>query len=103
MYAEKITIHIEYRLIYCLTKDIIDASLYDTSLFKYMPVIDVYIIQDEEVNEEEFVPCTVEKYNIHLENYVEECFKDLKGLLLCCQLVSPVNSLKSVSILISLF
>ena len=43
-----------------------------------MPDIDVCIIEDEEVNEEEFVPCTVEKYNI--ENYVEECFKDLKGL-----------------------
>ena len=30
-----------------------------------MPDIDVYMIEDEEVNEEEFVPCTVEKYNIH--------------------------------------
>ena len=44
-----------------------------------MPDIDVYKIEDEEMNEEEFVPCTVEKY-IHLENYVEEYFKDLKGL-----------------------
>ena len=41
-----------------------------------MPDIDVYMIEDEE----EFVPCTVEKYDIHLENYVDECFKDLKGL-----------------------
>ena len=32
------------------------------------------------MNEEEFVPYTVEKYNIHLENYVQEYFKDLKGL-----------------------
>ena len=31
-----------------------------------MPDIDVYIIEDEEVNEEEFVPCTVARYNIHL-------------------------------------
>ena len=45
-----------------------------------MPNIDVYMIEDEDVNEEEFVPCTVEKYDIHLENYVEEYFKDLKGL-----------------------
>ena len=45
-----------------------------------MPDIDVYKIEDEEWNEEEFVPWTVEKYNIHLENYVEEYFKDLKGL-----------------------
>ena len=77
---KRLPLHIEYRLIYSLTKDIIDASIYDTSLFNYMPDIDVYKIEDEEVNEEEFVPCTVEKYNIHLENYVEECFKDLKGL-----------------------
>ena len=41
-----------------------------------MPDIDVYKIEDEE----EFVPCTVKKYYIHLENYVEEYFKDLKGL-----------------------
>ena len=45
-----------------------------------MPDIDVYKIEDGEVNEDEFVPSTVEKYNIHLENYVEEYFKDLKGL-----------------------
>ena len=45
-----------------------------------MPDIDVYKIEEEELNEEEFVPCTVEKYDIHLENYVEEYFKDLKGL-----------------------
>ena len=73
MYAEK-----DYYFI-LNTKDIIDASIYDTSLFSYMPDIDVYMIEDE-VNEEEFIPCTVEKYNIHLENYVEEYFKDLKGL-----------------------
>ena len=77
---KRLPLHIEYGLIYSLTKDIIDASIYDTSLFNYMPDIDVYMIEDEEVNEEEFVPCTVEKYNIHLENYVEEYFKDLKGL-----------------------
>ena len=77
---QRLPLHIKYRLIYSLTKDIIDASIYDTSLFNYMPDIDVYKIEDEEVNEEEFVPCTVEKYNIHLENYVEEYFKDLKGL-----------------------
>ena len=34
----------------------------------------------EEMIEEEFVPYAVEKYDIHLENYVEEYFKDLKGL-----------------------
>ena len=45
-----------------------------------MPDKDVYKIEDEEVKKEEFVPCTLEKYNIHLENYVEEYFKDLKGL-----------------------
>ena len=77
---KRLPLHIEYRLIYSLTKDIIDACIYDTSLFNYMPDIDVYKIEDEEVNEEEFVLCTVEKYNIHLENYVEEYFKDLKGL-----------------------
>ena len=76
---KRLPLHIEYRLIYSLTKDIIDASIYDTSLFNYMPDIDVYKIEDEEVNEE-FVPSTVERYNIHLENYVEEYFKDLKGL-----------------------
>ena len=71
----------EYRLIYSPTKDIIGASIYDTSLFNYMANIDVFIIEDEEVNEEEFVPCTLDrKYNIYLENYVEEYFKDLKGL-----------------------
>ena len=69
---QRLPLHIEYRLIYSLTKDIIDASIYDTSLFNYTPNVDVYKIEDEEVNEEEFVPCTVEKYNIHLENYVEE-------------------------------
>ena len=77
---KRLPLHIEYRLIYSLTKDIVNASIYDTSLFNYMPDINVYMIGDEEVNEEEFVTCTVVKYNIHLENYVEECFKDLKGL-----------------------
>ena len=77
---KRLPLHIEYRLIYSLTTDIIDASIYDTSLFNYMPDIDVYMIEDEEVKEEEFVPCTVEKYNKRLENYVEKCFKDLKGL-----------------------
>ena len=77
---QRLQLHIEYRLIYSLTKDIIDASIYDTSLFNYMADIDVYKIEDEEVNEEEFVPCTLEKYNIYLENYVEEYFKGLKGL-----------------------
>ena len=72
--------HIEYRLIYSLTKDIIDASIYDTCLFNYMADIDVYKIEYEEVNEEEFVPCTLENYNIYVENYMEEYFKDLKGL-----------------------
>ena len=76
---KRLPLQIEYRLIYSLTKDIIDVSIYETSLFNYMPDIDVYMIEDE-VNEEEFVPCAVEKYNIHLENYVEEYFKDLKGL-----------------------
>ena len=70
---QRLPLHIEYRLIYSLTKDIIDASL-----FNYIADIDVYIIEDEEVNEEEFVPCTLEKYNIYLQNYVEEYFKDLK-------------------------
>ena len=79
---QRLPLHIEYRLIHSLTNDIIDASIYDTSLFNYMPDIDIYKIEDEEVNEEEFVPCTVEKCNIHLENYVEEYFKDLKGLSL---------------------
>ena len=41
---------IKYRLIYSLTKDIIDASIYDTSLFNSMPDIDVHKIEDEEVN-----------------------------------------------------
>ena len=77
---QRLQFHIEYRLIYSLTKDIIDASIYDTSLFNYMADTDVFITEDEEVNEEEFVPCTLEKYNIYLENYVEEYFKDLKGL-----------------------
>ena len=45
-----------------------------------MADIDVYKIEDEEVNEEEFVSYTLEKYNIYLENHVEEYFKDLKGL-----------------------
>ena len=31
-----------------------------------MPDVDVFIIEDEEVNEEEFVPCTLENYNIFL-------------------------------------
>ena len=79
--SKRLPIHIEYRLIYSLTKDIIDASIYGTSLFNYMPDIGVYMIEDEEVNEEKFVTCTVEKYNINFKNYVEECFKDLKGLL----------------------
>ena len=81
MYADK-DYHfiIKYRLIYSLTKDIIDASICDTNLFNYMPDIDVYKIENEDVNEKEFVPCRVEKYNIHLENYVEEYFKYLKGL-----------------------
>ena len=57
---QRLPLHIEYRLIYSLTKDIIDASIYDTSLFNHMADIDVYIIEDEEVNEEEFVPCTLE-------------------------------------------
>ena len=45
-------LHIEYRLIYIysLTKDIIDASIYDISLFNYMPDIDIYKTEDEEVN-----------------------------------------------------
>ena len=43
---------------YSLTKDIIDASIYDTSLFNYMADINLFITEDEEVNEEEFVPCT---------------------------------------------
>ena len=77
---QRFPLHIEYRLIYSLTKDIIDASIYDTSLFNYMADIDVYIIEDEEVNEEEFVPCTLKKYNMYLKNDVEEYFKDLKGL-----------------------
>ena len=77
---QRLLLHIEYRLVYSLTKDIIDASIYDTSLFNYMADIDVFIMEDEEVNEEEFVPCTLEKYNIYLENYVEEYFKDLKVL-----------------------
>ena len=59
----RLPLHIEYRLIYSLTMDIIDASIYDTSLFNYMPDIDVYKIENEEVNEKVFVPCTVEKYN----------------------------------------
>ena len=79
---QRFPIHTEYKLIYYLTKDIIDASIYDTSLFNYMPDIGVFIIEDEEVNEEEFVPCTLENYNIFLENYLEEYFKDLEGLLL---------------------
>ena len=62
---QRLPLHIKYRLIYSLTKDIIDASIYDTSLFNHMAYIDVFIIENEEVNEEEFVPCTVEKYNIH--------------------------------------
>ena len=57
---QRLQLHIEYRLIYSLTKDIIDASIYDRSLFNYMADIDVYKIEDEEVNEEEFVPCTLE-------------------------------------------
>ena len=73
---QRLQCHIEYRLIYSLTKDIIDASIYDTSHFNYMADIDVYKIEDEE----EFVPFTLEKYNIYLENYVEKYFKDLKGL-----------------------
>ena len=56
---QRLPFHIEYRLIYALTKDIINASIYDTSLFNYMADIDVFIIEDEEVNEEEFVPCTL--------------------------------------------
>ena len=63
---QRLQLHIEYRLIYSLTKDIIDVSIYDTSLFNYMADIDVYKIEDEEVNEEEFVPCTLEKYNIYV-------------------------------------
>ena len=63
VYRKRLPLHIEYRLIYSLTKDFIDASIYDTSLFNYMPDIDVYMIEDEEVNEEEFVSCTIEKYN----------------------------------------
>ena len=57
---KRLPLDIEYRLIYSLTKDIIDASIYDTSLFNNISDIDVYKIEDEEVNEEEFVPCTVE-------------------------------------------
>ena len=53
---KRLPLHIEYRLIYSLTKDIIDASIYDTSLLNYVPDIDVYKTEDEEVNEEEFVP-----------------------------------------------
>ena len=30
-----------------------------------MPDIDVYKIEDEEVNEEALFPCTVKKYSIH--------------------------------------
>ena len=78
--AKRLSVNVESGLIYSLTKDIIDASIYDTSLFNYMPDIDVYIIEDEEVNEEEFVPCTVVKYNIYLDYYDEECFKDVKEL-----------------------
>ena len=33
---QRLQLHIEYRLIYSLTKDIIDASIYDTSLFNYV-------------------------------------------------------------------
>ena len=44
-----------------------------------MPDVDVYLIEDEDVNKEELFPCSVEKYNIYLENYLE-CFKDVKGL-----------------------
>ena len=43
---QRFPIHTEYKLIYYLTKDIIDASIYDTSLFNYMPDIDVFIIED---------------------------------------------------------
>ena len=57
---QRLQLHIEYRLIYSLIKDNIDASIYDTSLFNYMADIDIYKIEDEEVNEEEFVPCTLE-------------------------------------------
>ena len=49
---KRLPLHIECRLISSLTKDIIDASIYDTSLFNYMPDIDVYKIEDEEVNEQ---------------------------------------------------
>ena len=67
VYRQRLPLHIEYRLRYSLTKDIINASPYDTSLFNYMADINVCIIEDEEVNEEEFLPCTLEKYNIYLE------------------------------------
>ena len=48
---QRLSLHIEYRLIYSLTKDIIDASICDTSLFNYMADIDVYKIEYEKVNE----------------------------------------------------
>ena len=70
---------IETKLIYYLTRDIISANIYDTSLFNYMPDVDVYLIEDEDVNKEELFPCSVEKYNIYLENYLE-CVKDVKWL-----------------------
>ena len=66
--AKRLSVNVESGLIYSLTKDIIDASIYDASLFNYMPEKDVYIIEDEDVNEEEFLSCTVVKYNIYLEH-----------------------------------
>ena len=62
-----------------MTRNIISASIYDTSLFNHMPDVDIYLIEDEDVNKEELFPCSVEKYNIYLENHLE-CFKDVKGL-----------------------
>ena len=38
-----------------------------------MPDIDVYKIGDEEVNQEEFVPYTVEKYN--MSGSTEKCIQ----------------------------
>ena len=72
----------EKKLIYYLTKDIISVSIYDTSVFNCIPDVDVYLIEDDEdedVNKDEFLSCSVEKYEIHLENYLE-CFKNVKGL-----------------------
>ena len=87
LHLSDVTIEMKELLIYSLNKDLLlyntnnqHVLIYDTSLFNCMPDIDFYIIEDEEVNEEEFVPCAVVKYNIYLEHYDEECFKDVKRL-----------------------